>query len=180
MDTELEAKYKETWNQYYGGIRKFCFYRLNQNLVDDCCQEIFQAYLEALLKNIKIQNTRSWLYKVANNIICKMTKQAEFELALVDDPDCADMDTLHVEYDYLEEIIRRKYTDDEIIQIVKETLTDEEKLIFEECFLEQQDTTFVSNKLHITTNYLYKKKWALRQKLEQRIQKVVEDIKAAI
>lgn len=180
MDAELELRYLETWDQYYVEIKKFCSYRLNQELVEDCCQEIFLAYLEALLKNIKIKNTKAWLYKVANNIICRLKKQAVAELALVDDPDSAEMEPLHVNFDYLEEIIRRKYTDDEIIQIISETLTDEEKLIFEKCFLGQDDTTFVADKLHITPNYLYKKKWALKLKLEQRIQKVIEDIVAAI
>lgn len=182
MDSGLIKIYQEVWDQYYAGIRKFCYYRLNgfYNLVDDCCQEIFQAYLEALIKNIKIINTKAWLYKVANNIAYRLKKQAEMELTLVDDPDYSDMEVLHTDYDYLEEIVKEKYTDGEIIKLISETLTDEEKFILEKCFLEHEDATAVADKLQITTNYLYKKKWNLKQKLERTIQKSLGDMEAII
>ena len=182
MDSGLTKKYQEAWNQYYVSIRKFCYYHLNgfSDLIDDCCQEIFQAYLEALIKNIKIVNTKAWLYKVANNITCRLKKQSEMELALVDDPDYSNMEVLHKDYDFLEEIIREKYTDGEIIKLISESLTEEEKFIFERCFLEQESSDVVADKLHITTNYLYKKKWTLKHKIEQRIQKTLDEIETVM
>lgn len=63
----LDTVYRE--NELY--IRKLCNFKLKSipDEVDDCVQETFTAFAEALYKGKEIENPKAWLLKVANNII---------------------------------------------------------------------------------------------------------------
>lgn len=177
MNRDMEIKYLETWQQYYRKIIKFCKYQLNEypSLVEDCCQEVFSSYLEALLKNVEIKNTNAWLYKTASNIAIRFRNKAKNEIAAIDDPDYSTSDAMHVEYDFIEEIMKRNHSDEELLQMIRDSLTDEEKIIFTNCFIEQKPMDSVAKELKITTNYLYKKKWSLKHKLEEKVREILEN-----
>ena len=176
MDRDLDALCREAWETHYNRIKKFCSYHLHRcpDMVDDdCCQEVFKLYYEALLKNREILNVGAWLSKVAFTEVLRVEKQAAQSQSLEGTISEPSEKQLSVEYNYLEEIIKERFTDEALIDMITDTLTDEEKRIFDGCFLNPRPTNELASELHISANYLYKKKWVLKQKLAVKITEVV-------
>ena len=181
MDRVLEALYLDTLEQHYNKIKLFCAYHLHRNphLVEDCCQEVFRLYLEALVKGRKIENVGAWLRKVAYSEIIRLERDAakQWSLELLEDSGGSVTDNkLVVNYDYIDEIIKNKFTDDELIQVLIEPLSEEEKYLFDRCFIHPHPSEELAHELHITINNLYQKKWALKKKLLRRVPKLIAEI----
>ena len=176
MKESIITKYTDAWHTYYTKIYKLCTYQLNSlpGAAEDCCQEVFFAYWTALKKGQEIQNLQAWLYKVAYHRIKIYQKQA-YVCPSPEPLDEASGAQAAVEVDFIEEMLKSRFCDEELLQMVKETLTEEERCIFEGCFLEQRPANEVAEQLGIQINYLYKKKWTLKQKLTQQVHKVLSD-----
>lgn len=184
MDKRLYMQYQEDWNRYYQKIKKFIAYNLSQYpaYIEDCCEEVFEIYLNALLDGKKIENTSAWLYKVARIVTIKSQKKLikATNLSVSLDDDAVHELTPVVEYDFTEEIIKSKFSEDELIQLVSKTLSDVEKMWFRECFLEPKDITTLAKEQNISIGAVYKRKRVLRAKLKSSIKKVVVDIENEI
>ena len=184
MDKLLYIQYQETWNQYYPRIKNFIAYKLEQYpaYIEGCCEEVFEIYLNTLLKGNKIENTSAWLYKVARNMAIKFQKKiikaTHSSISLNDDTFY--LETPVVEYDFIEESVKNKFSEDELIQLVSETLSDAEKIWFQDFFLEPKDISVLAKEQNISIGAVYKRKRVLRTKLESSIKKVLMNIENEI
>lgn len=179
MNKSLEYLYQEAWKEHYCRIKKFCTYHLHRNpdMIEDCCQEVFRLYYEALLKNQKIVNVGAWLSRVAYTEVLRVEKQAVKNQKLVEFYDEFDLDErLGINYDYIEEIIKDKFSDDALIHSLLETLTEEERHLLNGCFLNPCPPNELAAQLHINVNYLYKKKWMLKKKLIDNMPYIINKI----
>lgn len=174
MNKQNRENYQNTWNAYYLKIKRYCAYflRNDPSTVEDCCQDVFFAYWNALEKGQKIQNVQAWLYKVAYHHIKKVQKQrcAQPTLELLEN---SASHARAMDIDFIEEMLKTRFSDEELLQMVKATLTAEELHLFEGCFLERKSGAQLAEELGIQPNYLYKKKWVLKQKLTTEIHKVL-------
>ena len=181
MDKMLESLYLDILEQNYGKIKKFCAYHLHRNplLIEDCCQEVFRLYLEALIKGREIKNTGAWLRKVAYTEVLRAEKDAAKRMNLEwtekSDEDVID-NQLVAECDYIEEIVKRKFSDDKLIQMVSETLSEDEKYIFDCCFINPRPLEALAQELHINVNNLYQKKCILKKKLLTKIPEFISEV----
>lgn len=181
MDKSLETHYLETIAQHYYKIKKFCAYHLHRNphLVEDCCQEVFRLYLEALIKGHKIENVGAWLRKVAYSEIIRLEKDTakRWTLEVVESSEENTLDgQMVIEYDYIEEIVKNKFSDNELTQMLIAPLSEAEKYLFDSCFMHPRPPEELAQELHISTNNLYQKKWALKKKLLDRIPELINEV----
>lgn len=174
MNKQNRENYQAAWNTYYIKIKRYCAYFLRNDspTVEDCCQDVFFAYWNALEKGQSIQNVQAWLYKVAYHHIKKIQKQ-RCEQPKLEPLENSATHARAMDIDFIEEMLKTHFTDEELLQMVKATLTDEELYLFEGCFLERKSGAEMAEKLGIRPNYLYKKKWVLKQKLTKEIHKVL-------
>ena len=178
MRESLKILYQEAWNEHYDRIKKFCACHLHRcpDMIEDCCQEVFLLYYEALLKKHKIENAGAWLRKVALTQVLRIEKQAEKRQKIVDLFENSENEQYGIEYDYVEEIIKDEYSDSTIIKMLVKTLSEEEKFIFNGCFLHSYPPDEMAEQLHINNYYLYKKKWMLKKKIEAKVPEIIGDI----
>ena len=114
--------------------------------------------------------------KVALTQVLRIEKQAEKRQKIVDLFENSENEQYGIEYDYVEEIIKDEYSDSTIIKMLVKTLSEEEKFIFNGCFLHSYPPDEMAEQLHINTNYLYKKKWMLKKKIEAKVPEIIGDI----
>lgn len=181
MDENIKSLYMETVDLHYNKIKKFCTYHLHRNpqLIEDCCQEVFLLYLDGLIKGRTIKNTGAWLRKVAYTEVIRLEKESSkrFCLEVFERVEDASIENqLSIEYDFIEEIIKTKFTDDDLTKMLREMLSEEEKIIFDGCFIRKCTPETLTKELQITTNNLYQKKWALKKKLPFKIMQLISEI----
>lgn len=181
MDERIKSLYLEAVDQHYNKIKKFCAYHLHRNpqLIEDCCQEIFLLYLDALIKGRSIKNVGAWLRKVAYTEVIRLEKEASKRFRVevferIEDTSIENQPS--IEYDFIEEIIKTRFTDDDLVKMLRETLSEEEKCIFDGCYIRKCSPEALAKELHITVNNLYQKKWTLKKKLLSKIPQLISGI----
>ena len=116
---------------------------------------------------------RAWLYKVANVEVKKAQKliyTAQNQVPLEE----LEQKQPSSEVDFLEELLKLRFSDEDLIRLVQETLTPEECEVFTCCFVEKEEPSAAAKRLGITVNHLYKKKCVLKQKLSKKIHKALQ------
>lgn len=108
----------------------------------------------------------------------KIIKATHSSISLNDDTFY--LETPVVEYDFIEESVKNKFSEDELIQLVSETLSDAEKIWFQDFFLEPKDISVLAKEQNISIGAVYKRKRVLRTKLESSIKKVLMNIENEI
>ena len=104
----------------------------------------------------------------------KIIKATHSSISLNDDTFY--LETPVVEYDFIEESVKNKFSEDELIQLVSETLSDAEKIWSQDFFLEPKDISVLAKEQNISIGAVYKRKRVLRTKLESSIKKVLMNI----
>lgn len=151
---------EKLWIEYEPYIRKLCEYKLknNQDIIDDCVQNVFFDLFETLNSGKSIEYPKAWLTKVANNKIIDIQKNLKKEkdnvipltdiltntisdrsMELYDEPDVSDEQLLSAKNDFLL------------------NLTNEEKLLFNEKFVLNKSSKEIAL-LHSTTESNVRKK----------------------
>lgn len=70
MDTEIEKEFIKSYNQYVDNIYRHCYFRVyDKDLAEDITQETFIKTWQYIQKGKKIDNIKSFLYRVAVNLI---------------------------------------------------------------------------------------------------------------
>ena len=181
MNERIESLYLEAVDLHYDKVKKFCAYHLHRNpqLIEDCCQEVFLLYLDALIKGRTIKNVGAWLRKVAYTEVIRLEKETSkrFRVEVFERlEDTSVENQLSIEYDFIEEIIKTRFTDDDLAKMLRETLSEEEQYMFDGCFIRRHPPEILAKELQITVNNLYQKKWALKKKLLSRIPQLISGI----
>lgn len=174
MERELELLYQSTWKQHYKRILRICIFRLhgsNKKYAEDCCQEVFRLFFETLQKGRNIENIGAWLSKVAYTEVIRWEKRNSHDLLV-----SPDEEQLSIEYDFIEEILKNKMSDEEVITLIADTLTEEEKVIFSACVLKKRKASDIAQELKISMNVLYKKTWKLKKKLSLLVPQAISRI----
>jgi RNA polymerase sigma factor (sigma-70 family) len=55
--------------KYYTSIYQYCFLHIHEDCAEDMAQDTFVRFLEALMGGTKIEKTKSYLYRIAGNVI---------------------------------------------------------------------------------------------------------------
>lgn len=86
--------FKEVYEKYYPGLVRFGM-QLNANRVDaeDLAQETFLRYHVAISKDIVLENTRAWLYKVMLNLAITTKSSRSLHLARIKSSQAAQIET---------------------------------------------------------------------------------------
>ena len=181
MDGRIKSLYLEAVDQHYNKIKKFCAYHLHRNpqIIEDCCQEVFLLYLDALIKGRTIKNVGAWLRKVAYTEVVRLEKESSkrFRVEVFERLEDASIENqLSIEYDFIEEIIKTRFTDDDLVKMLRETLSEEEKCVFDGCYIRKRSPEALAKELHITINNLYQKKWMLKNKLLTKIPQFISGV----
>lgn len=137
LDTDNNKISENVWKQYSADIRKLCRIKFIDMpaVAEDVFSEVFLAYIKAVNSGIVIKNAKAWLYKVANNLICKKQKelQKQRSSAFSADNVISHSHQLAVYPDLAELMIS-----DELIENIADdiigALSEEENLLLE-CFL---------------------------------------------
>lgn len=151
---------KRLWIEYEPYIRKLCEYKLknNQDLIDDCVQDVFLDLFETLNSGKSIKHPKAWLSKVANNKIIDIQKKSRKEkdkivsltdvligtisdrrFELYDEPNVSEEQLLSAKDDFLS------------------SLTNEEMVLFNEKFVLNKSSKEIAL-LHSTTESNIRKK----------------------
>ena len=77
----LNITITDIWLEYEPYIKKLCAYKLKSipGEIDDCVQEVFLAFFDALNKGQQIEHPKAWLTTVANNKINDLYKAVKKE-----------------------------------------------------------------------------------------------------
>ena len=69
----IDADFEEVYKAYSKSIFNFCMSRLsyNEDYSADCTQQTFLVYYEKLKSGMNIENSRAYLYRIAENYILK-------------------------------------------------------------------------------------------------------------
>lgn len=164
-----DAVYRE--NEQY--IRKLCSYKL-KNLpseIDDCVQEVFIAFVEAVEGGKEIKNPKAWLTVVANNMIKdiyeKNSKRKERIEYLNDDTVCG------IEYD-----IDNDFDETQVLlykEKIISLLTDDERSLLYERYVLKLDAAVIAEKRNTTRNNIFQKISRLKIKTKMLIKKVLNE-----
>jgi RNA polymerase sigma-70 factor, ECF subfamily len=70
-------KIEELYHKYKNDVYNFLIYYMKTTDIDDVIQEVFVKALNALNKNVKIENPRSWLITVARHTAIDYIRKQE-------------------------------------------------------------------------------------------------------
>ena len=63
--------------KYYTSIYQYCFLHIHdKDCAEDMAQDTFVRFLEALMGGTKIEKTKSYLYRIAGNVIKNYYKKS--------------------------------------------------------------------------------------------------------
>lgn len=161
------------WREYEPYIRKLCNYKLNSHkeYIDDCVQDVFAALVEAIHKEIHIENPKAWLTTVTNNMIkdiYSLTSKTSDKIISLSEKNLIDdnyfwNDTAFENLNISEEQILS--IKEEIIQMLDE----DEKRLLNERFEQKLSVVLIAQRHNTTENNIYQKLFRLRNKCRQLI-----------
>lgn len=170
----LDTVYKE--NELY--VRKLCKLKLKSipSEIDDCVQETFTAFAEALDKGKKIENPKAWLLKVANNIIKDVySKNVRNRKRIVS----LDENILNYDLSYCINFEQTPDVDENLILLYKEyileLLTDDERNLIRDRYDLHKSIRIMAADRDTTENNIYQKLSRLKVKTRMLINKVLNE-----
>lgn len=177
----INELYSIAWETYRPDIMKLCSYYLHStpDVIDDCCQNVFLAYYEALYSNKKIMNVAGWLHKTAYQQ-AKYFQRKNYitnkRIVPIENQKAMELPEASKNPDYIEELIKRKFSDEEIYQMLISALTPEEYNSLNDFFLEPKNMADLASQLNIGINAVYQRKWALKSKLSRIAKSIIQEI----
>lgn len=147
--------------QYYGDIYRFCFSRLiNKDNVEDVVQNVF-VVLQEKSNELTPENLRSWLFNVAEKKLLEERREEVRRSRFVDyDVELIAKDPL-LTYEIVEESISESEVD-AIKERILQTLTPQERSLFEAIYEKRMKRKDVAKELEITENALNVRVFRLR------------------
>ena len=166
-----------TWQEQEDYIRRLCSYKLRNDLscLDDCMQEIFIAFSQAVAEKTVIRNPKAWLTAVANNICCdclqERAKLQKRTLPLLEQS----VTKRTQDTDYLQLI---ENISDEAIEEMKErvlsVLNEEERILYFAYYENEKSVKELAEILECSPNYIKQKLHRLRLKIKAQIKQEFE------
>lgn len=167
----------DLWQEYEPYIRKLCSYKLKSlpDYIDDCIQDVFLVFAEALNNGKNIEYPKAWLTMVANNKVKdiyaqakrKAEKNVSFESQNLDNTYSG---VVHDEYFSIE---------DEQIPVLKEKvvnmLDDKEQQLLYDRYTLNKSISIIAKEHNTTENNIYQKLFRLKQKTKMLIEKVLNE-----
>lgn len=167
----VDKMYRETWGRYYLPILRFCCVKMKREGIEaaeDCVQETFLEYWRAISQNRSIQTPQAWLYKTAISKIIAYKKHNK--LVPVSFEEYEPVENI----DYIEEIIKGSYSDDQLLEKVLMQLPTEERSLFERIYIQKQSSEELAAKMGISLNTFYQRKWRLRKTIKTILRDVLQ------
>lgn len=169
--SENEKDINSLYSKYTPYLKKICLYKLRDypDEIDDCMQETFEALLVAKENGEVINNPKSWLSVVLNNIIIDFirTKHADREknerYIAINSPTVPFYDII----DELDEEQIRLYKQ----QIIEKLEPDERELLYDKFTLDKSITQ-LAEEHNTTENNIYQKLF----RLKCRTMMIIEDV----
>lgn len=174
-DSNKSDEIKDNWGEYEAYLKKLCGYKLKDRpeCVEDCMQDIYIAYRQALVNGVIIQHEKAWLTKTACHIISDKLKQEAFM-----DKNFVDYDDEHVSlfgeepYAVLlcppnEEILRMK---DRILA----AYSPEERSLIEDRYTHNMSGTELAEKYKTGIKNIYVRLYRLRKKIDEAAKQELE------
>lgn len=168
IQTEQQLHTTEIWLELEPYIKKLCEYKLKSmpNVIDDCVQEVFFAYIDAINKGQTIEHPKAWLTTVANNKIKDIYKIAKKENERV-------IPLSHEEaVNYPSSVYgmdNTLYISDEQIEQIKKNvlnqLTDEELKLIEEYYVQRIKLKSLAKNYHYSESKMKQVMFKLRIKI---------------
>lgn len=144
-----ENTIQEIVEEYYDSIKKYCFYKLhNDNLAEDCTQEVFLILIKKKTVLINTDRIYSWLLKVADKVIKNQLRKNKKECSLDD----------------VSEIEDRTHETSDVFDVLSD---DEYKLLSDYYNSDSQGKIELAEQNGLTMNQLYKKIHAIKEKIRQ-------------
>lgn len=175
--------YSKAWEVYRPAIMRLCTYYLRSipDSIDDCCQNVFLAYYEALCSNKEIKNVAGWLHKTAYQQAKYFQRKnyiSNKRMVSIENQNTTKLLETSENPDYIEEMIKRKFSDEEIFQMLITSLTPEEYDSLNYFFLQPKSMDDLASQLNISINAVYQRKWALKKKLTKIINSIMQEIES--
>ena len=166
----IDADFEEVYKAYSKSIFNFCMSRLsyNEDYSADCTQQTFLVYYEKLKSGMNIENSRAYLYRIAENYILKKYSEIQKEQQHIETS--AELETLNVKAsDNSEESILEKLSYDELITLFKRTLKEDEFKLFSLKYIEGYKIIEIAQKEGITERNCSVKLFRIRKKLNEKL-----------
>lgn len=158
-------------------IRKLCTYKLQSlpHCADDCVQEVFLDFCDALNKGKTIERPRAWLTKVANNKIVDIYKQAkkEAESSVAFDGTLVEITNSCAVYDdYF-------HVEEAQLEIFKEKtvarLSEAEKRLLHDRYTLNKSISVIAKEHGTTEDNVYQRLFRLKQKTKMLIENILNE-----
>lgn len=166
-NAKKEQLLKKLWDDYGQYLKKLCTFKLSSapHLIDDCVQDVFLDLNAALNEEVKINNYKAWLTKVANNKIVDiykdLKKQADNIVPLT-------YELAQSIADSSEEMTFEENLSEEELLIAKESfissLSEEKKTLFYQRFVLRKKSEELALIFNTTSGNIRKRVFRLRHK----------------
>ena len=165
------------WQEYEPYIRKLCVFKLKSlpDYIDDCIQEVFLVFAEALNNGKNIEYPKAWLTKVANNKINDIYAQTKKETEKFVSFEAQNIDNTYSCVDYDEYFALA----DEQIPIIKEkvigSFNEKERQLLYDRYTLKKSISQIADEYNTTQNNIYQKLFRLKQKAKMIIETVLNE-----
>lgn len=178
MNSEENKKTaNDLWLEYGPYIRDLCKHLLkgSPDCADDCVQEVFLALTEALGQGKAIVYPKTWLNKVAHNIVKDVYRKAKKDAERLVPLDAyTDVDDADIRIVLDEDF----WVEDEQIAEMKEQvismLNEEERQLLYARYFRKENIAQIAKEQNTTENNVYQKLFRLKHKTIMLIKRVAE------
>lgn len=170
----LKQKLDEISEKYYIDIYRYCSSRLKVDIsyAYDITNEVFEL-LYKKCNTLQDKNYKSWLYETADNLLKNFYKK--YKRKVEKETYIGDMaETLSYEQNFenISEYEIEQYKDE-----ILESLTEQERELFNMNNIEKLSRTQISERLFIPENTVKQRLYRLNQKIKDEVSKKLERIK---
>jgi RNA polymerase sigma factor (sigma-70 family) len=178
MDKEKKGYIENMWQEYEPYIRKLCKFKLSSlpDYIDDCIQDVFLDFSEALYKGKKIDYPKAWLTKVANNKIKDIytLSKKENEKLVVFEAHNLDTTSDGVVYDEPFSIGDEQITF--LREIVIHMLDEKDQQLLQDRYTKGKSIAQIAEENNTTENNIYQKLFRLREKTKIIAKKLLNEL----
>ncbi|MEE1012676.1 MAG: sigma-70 family RNA polymerase sigma factor [Acutalibacteraceae bacterium] len=158
-----DALLQECYNEYRIKLFNYCLSRLDgiREAADDCVQETFIVFYDKLLEGEQFGNPRAFLYRTADNFVKRQKQKAASELRR--EVPLESVSDIGVNDEYIAKLDEIDF--EECAEKLINTLTDEEKTIYDLRYIRKLGVEDVAEKLGISRPAASMRLMRLRNKI---------------
>jgi RNA polymerase sigma-70 factor (ECF subfamily) len=168
-NNNLEDIFRDTANQNYNSIYKYCYFHLfyNKELAEECTQEVFTTLYVSLNKLTNYDNLRAWLYRTADNYVFRYVKKVSIESKHQISYDSEDSFDIIDTTQEFETILDKEINEEEFVIKIFDSFSVSENQIYQLYFREKKSLNQISSILNISETTVTTRIYRLKNKVKK-------------